>query len=83
LRFSLTDRDGRLRDELPAISTFLNRLLALSIELQNTLFAVFEELLGAKIEGAIASAPTWRAAPSLPRNGPPHLLRQSRRHGSV
>jgi hypothetical protein len=52
---SLTDRDGGLRDELPAISTFLNRLLALSIELQNTLFAVFEELLTAKIEGAIAS----------------------------
>jgi predicted RNA methylase len=52
---SLTDRDGGLRDELPAISTFLNRLLALSIELQNTLFAVFEELLSAKIEGAIAS----------------------------
>ena len=52
---SLTDRDGGLRDELPAISTFLNRLLALTIELQNTLFAVFEELLTAKIEGAIAS----------------------------
>ena len=44
-----------MHDELPAISTFLNRLLALSIELQNTLFAVFEELLTAKIEGAIAS----------------------------
>jgi hypothetical protein len=33
----------------------LNRLLALTIDLQNTLFAVFEELLTAKIEGAIAS----------------------------
>ena len=52
---SLTDKDGGLRDELPPISTFLNRLLALTIDLQNTLFAVFEELLTAKIEGAIAS----------------------------
>ena len=52
---SLTDNGSGLRDDLPAISTFLNRLLALSIDLQNTLFVVFEELLTAKIEGAIAS----------------------------
>jgi P-loop containing NTP hydrolase pore-1/C-terminal domain on Strawberry notch homologue len=51
----LTDQDGSLREELPPITTFLNRLLALSIELQNTLFGVFEELLRAKIEGAQAS----------------------------
>jgi hypothetical protein len=52
---SLTDRDGSLKEELPPISQFLNRLLALTIDLQNTLFAAFEALLEAKIEGAIAS----------------------------
>jgi len=51
----LTDQDGSLREELPPITTFLNRLLALTIELQNTLFGVFEGLLQAKIEGAQAS----------------------------
>ena len=51
----LTDGDGSLREELPPITTFLNRLLALTIDLQNTLFGVFEDLLRAKIEGAIAS----------------------------
>jgi len=52
---SLTDQDGSLKEDLPPIATFLNRLLALTIELQNTIFAVFEDLLTAKIEGAIAS----------------------------
>jgi hypothetical protein len=51
----LTDQDGSLREELPPITTFLNRLLALTIELQNTLFGVFEVLLRTKIEGARAS----------------------------
>jgi len=51
----LTDDDGSLREELPPITTFLNRLLALTIDLQNVLFGVFEELLRAKIEGAVAS----------------------------
>ncbi|MGJ4927153.1 strawberry notch-like NTP hydrolase domain-containing protein [Bradyrhizobium sp. HKCCYLS2038] len=50
----LTDENG-LRDELPPITTFLNRLLALTIELQNILFTVFEQLLATRIEGAIAS----------------------------
>jgi predicted RNA methylase len=52
---ALTDRECTLKEELPPISQFLNRLLALSIDLQNTLFAAFEALLEAKIEGAIAS----------------------------
>ncbi|HEY1244681.1 MAG TPA: strawberry notch family protein [Hyphomicrobiaceae bacterium] len=52
---ALTDRDGTLKEELPPISQFLNRLLALTIDLQNTLFAAFEALLEAKIEGAVAS----------------------------
>ena len=51
----LTDQDGSLREDLPAITTFLNRLLALTIALQNTLFEVFEDLLRTRIEGAIAS----------------------------
>ena len=50
----LTDTNG-IKDELPPITTFLNRLLALTIELQNILFAAFEQLLSARIEGAIAS----------------------------
>ena len=40
---------------MPPITTFLNRLLALTIELQNILFTAFEQLLTARIEGAIAS----------------------------
>jgi predicted RNA methylase len=50
----LTDANG-IKDELPPITTFLNRLLALTIDLQNVLFTVFEQLLTARIEGAIAS----------------------------
>ena len=50
----LTDANG-IKDELPPITTFLNRLLALTIDLQNILFASFEQLLTARIEGAIAS----------------------------
>src|SRR3546814_6615693 len=41
--------------ELPPITTFLNRMLALTIDLQNILFTAFEDLLTARIEGAIAS----------------------------
>jgi predicted RNA methylase len=51
---SLMDENG-LRDELPPITTFLNRLLALTIDLQGILFDAFEKLLNARIEGAIAS----------------------------
>ena len=50
----LTDSTG-IKDELPPITTFLNRLLALTIDLQNILFTAFEQLLTARIEGAIAS----------------------------
>ena len=47
--------DNGIKDELPPITTFLNRLLALTIELQGILFTAFEQLLAAKIEGAIRS----------------------------
>ncbi|WP_375167883.1 strawberry notch-like NTP hydrolase domain-containing protein [Bradyrhizobium sp. CCGB01] len=50
----LMDANG-LRDDLPPITTFLNRLLALTIGLQNVLFTAFEQLLTARIEGAVAS----------------------------
>ncbi len=50
----LMDRNG-IKDDLPPITTFLNRLLALTIELQGILFSAFEQLLQARIDGAIAS----------------------------
>ena len=50
----LMDANG-IKDELPPITTFLNRLLALTIELQGVLFTAFEQLLEAKVAGAIAS----------------------------
>ena len=51
----LCDRDGSLREELPPITQFLNRVLALRIALQNTLFVAFEQLLDARIEEAVAA----------------------------
>jgi hypothetical protein len=51
---SLTDENG-LKDDLPPITTFLNRLLALTIDMQAVLFSAFEELLDQRIEGAIAA----------------------------
>ena len=51
----LCDQDGSLREELPPITQFLNRVLALRIDLQNTLFAAFEQLLEARIEAAISA----------------------------
>jgi hypothetical protein len=52
---SLTTEEGGLRDELPPMHTFLNRMLALTISMQNLLFESFEQLLAARIEGAIAA----------------------------
>jgi len=51
---SLMDSGG-IKDDLPPITTFLNRLLALTIDLQGVLFTAFEQLLASRIEGAIAS----------------------------
>lgn len=50
----LADANG-LRDDLPPITTSLNRLLGLTIGLQNVLFTAFEQLLTARSEGAVAS----------------------------
>lgn len=52
---TLITEEGGLRDELPPIHTFLNRMLALTINMQNLLFEAFEQLLAARIEGAIAA----------------------------
>jgi predicted RNA methylase len=52
---SLTSEEGGLKDELPPIHTFLNRMLALTIAMQNVLFEAFEQLLATRIEGAIAA----------------------------
>ena len=51
----LTSNEGTLLDELPPITTFLNRVLALPITLQNRFFELFEELLAARVEAAIAA----------------------------
>ena len=51
----LVDQDGSLREELPPITQFLNRILALRIAMQNLLFVVFEQLLDARIEAAVTS----------------------------
>jgi predicted RNA methylase len=52
---TLTFEGGNMKEDLPPITTFLNRLLALPIAMQNTLFATFEEILNARIEAAIAA----------------------------
>ena len=51
----LVDQDGSLKEELPPITQFLNRILALRIAMQNLLFAAFEQLLDARIEAAVAA----------------------------
>ncbi|MBE9108281.1 strawberry notch family protein [Nodosilinea sp. LEGE 07298] len=51
----LKTEEGQLKQELPDIRQFLNRLLALPIQLQNELFEFFEMLLEGRIEAAIAA----------------------------
>ncbi|HEV7228062.1 strawberry notch family protein [Brevundimonas sp.] len=50
---SLMTRDGAIKEELPPITQFLNRVLALPIALQNLLFEVFDGLLNARVEAAV------------------------------
>ena len=45
----LVDQDGSLKEELPPITQFLNRILALRIAMQNLLFVAFEQLLDADL----------------------------------
>src|SRR3546814_16593334 len=51
---SLTLVSGTLKEDLPPITTFLNRLLALPIALKNTVFTAFDDLLNSRIAEAIA-----------------------------
>ncbi|AQT47979.1 strawberry notch family protein [Bartonella choladocola] len=46
---------GTIKQDLPRIQTFLNRLLALKIHMQDLLFGELEKLLIAKVEGAKAA----------------------------
>ena len=62
---SLVDRDGSIKGELPAITTFLNRVLALRIDLQNLLFDAFEGLLAARVEQAIQGGTYDRGVETL------------------
>jgi predicted RNA methylase len=48
----LLNDDGGIREDLPPIHQFLNRLLALPIALQNALFEAFEARLVSRIEQA-------------------------------
>ena len=48
----LTDREGYLKEQLPPMSQFLNRLLALPIDRQNSLFTELETRIEAVIEDA-------------------------------
>ena len=53
----LVDHEGDLRkpDDMPPMNTFLNRLLALRIADQNSLFAAFDAILASILERAQAS----------------------------
>lgn len=48
----LIDGSGELKTKLPPIQRFLNRLLALRIDEQNSLFAIFETFIEREIEAA-------------------------------
>lgn len=48
----IVDRDGTMLEDLPPISRFLNRVLALEIQMQNAIFEYFETLLETRIERA-------------------------------
>ncbi|URW75898.1 strawberry notch family protein [Sphingomonas donggukensis] len=52
---ALLTRDGAVKEDLPPITQFLNRVLALPIALQNLLFDVFDGLLNARVENAVAA----------------------------
>lgn len=52
---SICDENGNLNENLPPIRRFLNRMLALTIENQNTLFDVFTEILANRVEEARAA----------------------------
>ncbi|WP_210211901.1 strawberry notch-like NTP hydrolase domain-containing protein [Mesorhizobium sp. M1B.F.Ca.ET.045.04.1.1] len=50
---NITDSAGSLLDQLPPISQFLNRCLALTIDMQNAIFETFEMLLEKIVDDAL------------------------------
>ena len=52
---SLCDTDGTLKEDLPPITQFLNRVLALRIDMQNSIFGYLEERIEAEVEAAVAA----------------------------
>ena len=52
---SLMDSDGTLKEQLPPIQQFLNRCLALTIDMQDAIFECFGGFLEAIIDDAIAA----------------------------
>ncbi|MBD2682942.1 MULTISPECIES: strawberry notch family protein [Nostoc] len=52
---NLTSHEGGMKIDLPPLRQFLNRLLALRIDMQNLIFERFELLLSQQIEAAIAA----------------------------
>ncbi|MEH2151732.1 strawberry notch-like NTP hydrolase domain-containing protein [Nostoc sp.] len=52
---SLTSHEGGMKIDLPPLRQFLNRILALQIDMQNVIFERFELLLSQQIEAAIAA----------------------------
>ena len=78
--------EGGLKDELPPMPRFLNRLLALPIAEQNQLFAELEERIASNIEQAIEAGSyevgvETVTADSLVDRRPGDALRASRYRG--
>jgi predicted RNA methylase len=65
----LVNDSGQLLDSLPQMNTFLNRLLALPIGLQNILFAEFEQRILTRIEQAKAAGSYERGVENLFSDG--------------
>ena len=65
----LTNGEGKLIAQLPQMTTFLNRLLALPIGLQNILFAEFEQRILDRIDRAKAAGNYDRGVENLFADG--------------
>ena len=61
--------DGAIREDLPPMPRFLNRLLALPIDEQNALFAELETRIEAAIEQAVEAGTFERGVETIHANG--------------
>ena len=75
----LTDEDGVLLEELPPITRFLNRALAMRIAEQNAVFAEFEAILAAAAEQAAAMGQRETGVETIKADGVTILDRQTLR----